>query len=302
MRLIDAGARLLVVDARTVSVFDARSLRRLSSVAITPTPAAPSAAAISPDGATIAIGSRTGQVSFVDPSTGHARPGTGAHGTRGDQLSPTRPTVARSRARGNDNKVIVWNPRPHAGRGPDRPGRSRCKASRSARTEQTLYTSSLGGVLLEWDLTGDRSFGRRFALGPRIAVLPDRSRRPRRRSRSRRMARTFAVRLGTSTVGLVLHPHAAPAGIVHDRAKGHRDHRARVVTHPARTRRRRLLRPRPAVARGRHAAAGALADRPAPGARGTRSDPSPRVLSRRPTPRRERQQRERRHEELRVPT
>src|SRR5215475_443596 len=47
---------------------------------------------------------------------------------------------------------------------------------------------------------------------------------------------------------LVLHSHAAPAGIVHDRANGHHDHGARVVTHPAPPRRRRLLRPCAGVA------------------------------------------------------
>ena len=52
---------LLSLTPRTVSVFDARSLRRLSSVAITPTLAAPSDAAISPDGHTVAIASHDGR-------------------------------------------------------------------------------------------------------------------------------------------------------------------------------------------------------------------------------------------------
>src|SRR2546430_1507534 len=34
--LIDAGARVAVINGRTITVFDAHSLRRLSSVAITP--------------------------------------------------------------------------------------------------------------------------------------------------------------------------------------------------------------------------------------------------------------------------
>jgi DNA-binding SARP family transcriptional activator/WD40 repeat protein len=200
VRLIDAGARLLVVDAHSVSTFDASSVRRLSSAAITPTPAAPSAAAISPDGGTIAIGSQTGQVSFVDPSTGHARPGTGAHGSAVTSLTYSHDGRAVA-STGNDNKVIIWDPRT-----------TRTAEVLTAPAEQvqyvafspdgtTLYTSSLGGVLLEWDLTGDRGFGQRFPLGrgspccrtvlppaPPLAVSPDGS--------------TFAVRLGTSTVGL----------------------------------------------------------------------------------------------------
>jgi DNA-binding SARP family transcriptional activator/WD40 repeat protein len=200
VRLIDAGGRLLVVDAHSVSTFDARSVRRLSSVAITPAPAAPSAAAISPDGGTVAVGSPTGQVSFVDPSTGHGRPGTGAHGSAVTSLtySPDGRAVAST---GNDNKVIIWDPQT-----------ARPAEVLTAPAEQvqyvafspggtTLYTSSLGGVLLAWDLTGDRGFGRRFALGrgspccrtvlppaPPLAVSPDGS--------------MFAVRLDTSTVGL----------------------------------------------------------------------------------------------------
>jgi DNA-binding SARP family transcriptional activator/WD40 repeat protein len=200
VRLIDAGARLLVVDAHSVSVFGASPVRRLRSAAITPTLGAPSAAAISPDGATIAVGSHTGQVSFVDPSTGHARPGTGARGSTVTSLtySPDGRAVAST---GNDNKVIIWDPQT-----------ARPTKVFTAPAEQvqyvafspdgtTLYTSSLGGVLLAWDLAGDRSFGRRFPLGrgspccrtvlppaPPLAVSPDGS--------------TFAVRLGTSTVGL----------------------------------------------------------------------------------------------------
>ena len=200
VRLIDAGARLLVVDAHSVSTFDASPVRRLSSVAITPTPAAPSAAAISPGGATIAVGSPTGQVSFVDPSTGHGRPGTGAHGSAVTSLtySPDGRAVAST---GNDDKVIVWDPQTAKSAEVLTAPAAQVQYVAFSPDGTTLYTSSLGGVLLEWDLTGDRSFGRRFALGggspccrtvlppaPPLAVSPDGS--------------MFAVRLGTSTVGL----------------------------------------------------------------------------------------------------
>jgi DNA-binding SARP family transcriptional activator/WD40 repeat protein len=200
VRLTDAGARLLVVDAHSVSTFGASPVRRLSSAAITPAPAAPSAAAISPDGSAAAVGSTTGQVSFVDPATGHVRPGTDARSSAVTSLtySPGGRAVAST---GTDNKVIVWDPRA-----------ARPAQVLAAPAEQvqyvafspdgtTLYTSSLGGVLLAWDLAGNQSFGRHFALGtgspccrtllppaPPLAVSPDGS--------------TFAVRLGTSTVGL----------------------------------------------------------------------------------------------------
>src|SRR5581483_5010427 len=68
VRLTGARSRLLVVDAHRVSTFSASPVRRLNSAAITPAPAAPGAAAISPDGSTVAVGSSTGQVWFVDPA------------------------------------------------------------------------------------------------------------------------------------------------------------------------------------------------------------------------------------------
>jgi WD40 repeat protein/transcriptional regulator with XRE-family HTH domain len=200
VRLTDAGARLLVVDTHRVSTFGASPVRRLSSAAISPAAAAPSAAAISPDGSTVAVGSPTGQVWFVDPATGHARPGTGARGTAVTSLtySPDGRAVAST---GTGNEVIVWDPLTA------RPAQVLTAPTEQVQTVAfspdgtTLYTSSLGGVLLAWDLIGDRSFGRRFAIGrgspccrtvlppaPPLAVSPDGS--------------TFAVRLGTSTVGL----------------------------------------------------------------------------------------------------
>jgi DNA-binding SARP family transcriptional activator/WD40 repeat protein len=198
--LVDAGARLIVVDARSVSVFDARTLRLVSSVPITPTPAAPSAAAISPDGRTITVGTQAGQVSFVDPSTGQARPGIGAHSTPVSTLtySPQGSAVVST---GDDNRVIVWDPQTAT---PDEvltAPAAQVQNVAFSPAGTTLYTSSPGGILLEWDLTGERGFGRRFALGPGspccgpvspltppLALSPD--------------GATFAVRLGTSSVGL----------------------------------------------------------------------------------------------------
>ncbi len=198
--MIDSGARLLIVDAHSVSVFDASRVRRLRSVWIKPAPVAPSAAAISPDGRAIAIGSRTGRVSFVDPSTGDAHLTIGAHSTPVTTVSySSNDRVFAST--GTDNKVLVWHPQT-----------ARPAEVLTAPAEQvqyvafspdgtTLYSSSNGGVLLEWDLTGERSFGRRFALGapspccsavsplaPPLALSPD--------------GTMFAVRLGSSTVGL----------------------------------------------------------------------------------------------------
>jgi DNA-binding SARP family transcriptional activator/WD40 repeat protein len=200
LRLSAAGRRLLVVDARRVNVFDASSLRRQASVAIAPAPVAPTAAAISPDGRVVALGSQAGQVSFVDASTGRARAGAGAHGgaVTGVTYAPDGGAVVTV---GSDNRVVVWNPTTARAATVLTAPAEQVQAVAFSPDSSTLYTSSPGGVLLEWDLSGGRTFGRRFALepaspaggaisppAPPLALSPD--------------GATFAVRLGTSTIGL----------------------------------------------------------------------------------------------------
>jgi DNA-binding SARP family transcriptional activator/WD40 repeat protein len=197
--LTDVGARVAVVDARTVSVFDARSLRRLSSVAITPRVAAPSAAAISPNGETIAIASRAGAVSFINVASGDARPGIGP--ATGSVASIAYSPDGRAVASTTNNTVIIWNPESADPREVLTVPGGQVQEVVFSGEGHTLYTSSVAGPVLEWDLTGARSFGRRFALSrpapccdpvaplaPPLALSPD--------------GTTFAIRLGTSTVGL----------------------------------------------------------------------------------------------------
>ena len=200
VRLVDDGARVLVVDARRVSVFDSSSIRRLSSVAITPAPVGPSVAAVSPDGRTVAVGSRTGQMSFVDASTGDARPGTGSPSSPMTSVtySPDGRAVAST---GTGSKVIVWDPRTARSAEVLAAPAERVEGIAFSPDGSTLYTSSVGGVLLEWDLTGDRRFGRRVVLGarspccsavspiaPPLALSPD--------------GTMFAARLGRSSIGV----------------------------------------------------------------------------------------------------
>ncbi len=211
LRLTAAGTRLVVVDARSVSVLDASSLRHLRSVPVRPAPSAPSAAAISPDGRTIAIGSRSGQMSFIKASTGRARAGAGAHSTTVSSVvyAPDGRAVAST---GTDNRVLVWNPRTETTAQVFIAPAQQVQAIAFSPDARTLYTSSLDGVVLKWDLTGEQSFGRRFVLGvgspccaPASPLAPPLARSP--------DGTTFAIRLGTSTIGLfsarTLHQQAA---------------------------------------------------------------------------------------------
>ena len=200
MRLIDAGNRLLVVAGRVVSVFDAHSMGLVRSIAITPAPASPSAAAISPDGRTVVIASDAGSVSFVDASTGHLRQGTDGHGAYVGSVvySPHGRTVVTV---GDDDKAIVWDPKTATPTQVLTGHTGQVQGAAISPDGRTLYTSSLDNVLLAWDLSGDRRFGRRAHVGselpccgpdslpaPPLALSPDGSR--------------FAITLGGSTIGL----------------------------------------------------------------------------------------------------
>jgi WD40 repeat protein len=207
--LIGGGSRIVVIDRRNVTIFHARSLRRLSSVAIRPALAAPSTAAVSPDGHTIAIGSRTGAISFVDTATGYAR----------RALGPTTGSVARvayapdgsAVATAVNNTLIVWNPRSARARQTLTVPGGQVQGIAFSPDARSLYTSSVGGLALEWDLAGDRSFGRRVVLGepsrccdpvaplaPALAVSPD--------------GTTFAIRIAKSSVGLFATGSLQPRG------------------------------------------------------------------------------------------
>jgi WD40 repeat protein len=197
--LTDAGAGVAVVDARTVSEFDAGSLRRLSSVAITPALAASSAAAISPDGHTVAIGSPAGAVSFIDVARGTARQGIGPN--TGSAANLAYSPDGRAVANAAHTKVILWNPRSARPTDVLTVSGGQVQGVAFTREGQTLLTSSVGGLVLKWDMTDERGFGRHFALGgssrccdsvsplaPPLALSPD--------------GTTFAAAIGTSTVGL----------------------------------------------------------------------------------------------------
>ncbi len=111
------------------------------------------------------------------------------------------PTGEAATTVGNDNTVIVWDARTATPvqelSGPT----GQVQSAAASPDGTTLYTSSLDGDVLAWDLTGTRQFGRAAALGaglrcctaqapqvPPLATSPDGS--------------EFAARIGVSTVGV----------------------------------------------------------------------------------------------------
>ncbi len=199
IRTINPGSQVEIVSTGEDEVFDRRSLRPVRSAAIRPVPA-PVAAAISPDGRTIAIGSRDGAVSSVDAASGRAhlaavRQTAQIASVAYAQSGRTVATV------GDDDTAIVWDPRSGVAAqvltGP--PGQ--VAGAAISPDGDTLYTVSQNGVVLEWDLTGDRRFGDRATVdaelrccdpvappAPPLAISDDGS--------------TFAVRIAPTTIGL----------------------------------------------------------------------------------------------------
>jgi WD40 repeat protein/class 3 adenylate cyclase len=179
-----ADGRLVVATNGAISTWNAATMRRISSVPGPRLKPEFASGAISPDGRTLAYGLPDGTVHFFDVATGKAIAGTGAHsaGVTRMAFSPDSRTVVST---GDDALAILWNPATgvplerltgHAGRilWPD-----------FSADGQTLYTPSLDGTILEYDLGGGRRFGSPFNLGvaglraqtldaaPLLAVSPD---------------------------------------------------------------------------------------------------------------------------------
>ncbi|MBV9417337.1 MAG: winged helix-turn-helix domain-containing protein [Solirubrobacterales bacterium] len=156
-RLVDAGTRLVTLDAHGVTVFEAHSMRRMRSIALGPAQASPSAAAISPDGRTVAIGSVTGSVYFLNLSNARARPASTGHAGAVSQVlySEDGRSVVTV---GQDNQVIVWDPNTATPVQALAVRSGQVESAALSRDMKTLYTSSRDTGLLEWDLGGAAGF------------------------------------------------------------------------------------------------------------------------------------------------
>jgi WD40 repeat protein/DNA-binding SARP family transcriptional activator len=201
-RLIDNGARLIVATTHHIVTYDMSSWRAVRSATIRPVPVLPTTAAISPNGASITVGSQNGSVWFLDAATGAARRGFGGHSSAVASAiyAPGSKTVVTA---ADDGRVIVWNPRTHGERAVLPGPAVHVENAQISADGSTLFTAGLGGELLAWDLTEARSFGRRASVGapaaccdagvvsppaPPFALSPD--------------GTEFAAATGASTVGV----------------------------------------------------------------------------------------------------
>jgi len=204
--LVHHGQELAVVGNSAVTFLDTRTLGLRRRVGFS-RPGGPhavlgsNAAAVSPDGSTLVLGSQTGSITFIDLRTGRSELGQGGHTAPVEGVAYA-PSGNRLVSSSDDGSVIVWDPRTrtpverlygHAGR---------VLGAAFTADERTLFTSSLDGAIFEWDLGTNRRFGSPFDTHlrapagvltaenstPPLAVSPDGAR--------------FAVRSSPSTVGV----------------------------------------------------------------------------------------------------
>ncbi len=198
--LVDRGTRLMVATEHEIATYDPHTLRLIRSVAIRPAPLLPSAAAFSRDGATLALGTQAGSVWLINVATGRARRAAGGHRAAVAGVVFTR-DGRRVMTAGDDGRVIARDAVTGA-QDAVLPGPAgRVQDVQLSPDGSTLYTAAVGGVLLAWDLTGQRGFGHSTRLSaalpccdpvapprPALALSPDGSR--------------FAVPTGAATVGV----------------------------------------------------------------------------------------------------
>jgi WD40 repeat protein/class 3 adenylate cyclase len=144
------GRSLVLVRPNAVDVLDSRTGHRVRAY-----PVSGGAAALSPDGKTVAIGSDDGSVRFLDVATGKVVLGVGAQGGGVAVLgfTPDGKTLITS---GQDGETLLWDVETHTIRQTLAGHAGPIHAQAISADGSTLYTGSFDTNVLSWDLTGRR--------------------------------------------------------------------------------------------------------------------------------------------------
>jgi WD40 repeat protein len=124
---------------------------------------------MSPDGAMLAAAGPTGTVSFVDVRSGRTTKGIGSTGVGIQRVgfSPAGDVVVTTYENG---QVAVWNPKTAGLLASFTGHEDRVLGLTFSPDGKTLYTCSLDGAIIEWDLGRERRFGRPFEVMPEPAA------------------------------------------------------------------------------------------------------------------------------------
>jgi WD40 repeat protein len=196
------GNVVLLTDTEVVTL-DGKTLRRVRSKPVRPPyPSSMARASLAPDGQTIATAGLTDEVRFIDVRTGRTTKGVGGTGISVQNMafSPKGDTFVAT----YDNGVVtVWNPKTGTVADTFKGHEDRVLGVAFSADGKTLFTCSLDGAILEWDLGHERRFGRPFAVTPIAAATQERLGLPALPPVAMAKNGTkFATRIGESGVGI----------------------------------------------------------------------------------------------------
>jgi DNA-binding SARP family transcriptional activator/WD40 repeat protein len=179
-----SNQRLVYADPDATYVIDAQTLRVLRRY-----PVGAYTTGVSPDGATLALGSLDGSVRLLDLNSGRVRRLAQVHnaGVTSEAFSPDSRTLATG---DEDGTVVVWdlkqerkietlNGHIHEGYDVKSGGAIETLEGHTAAVwgsafspdGRTLYTASDDSKVIVWDLAGDRGLRRKFRTGSDPAAL-----------------------------------------------------------------------------------------------------------------------------------
>ena len=200
---VTANGNLALLTDTDVVTLDGKTLRRVRSKPVRlPYPSSMARASLAPDGQTVATAGLNDEVRFVDVRTGRTTKGVGGTGVSVQNMafSPKSDTFVAT----YDNGVVTaWNPKTATVADTFKGHEDRVLGVAFSGDGKTLFTGSLDGAILEWDLGHERRFGRPFAVTPVSFATASRQDLPPLPSVAMsKDGSKFATRIGENGVGI----------------------------------------------------------------------------------------------------